>query len=76
MNTDKHDAYLIRRTGEPTTAIINGAFRWVGHYWNRQDNTWNDYTMPRDVFTVSERETFALPEGGEWVGIFIENGVK
>jgi hypothetical protein len=74
MGTLPADAYLIRRKGEPTARIIGGAFRWVGHYWNRQDNGWNDYTMPRDVFTVAERETFPLPEGGEWVGIFYNNG--
>ena len=69
-----HDAYMIRRTGEPTAAIIGGAFRWVGHYWNRKDYGWIDYTMPRDIFTIAERETYVLPDGGEWVGIFIENG--
>jgi hypothetical protein len=69
-----HDAYLIRRTGYPTAAIIRGAFRWVGHYWNRADGAWNDYTMPRDIFTPAERETYELPPMGEWVGIFIENG--
>lgn len=68
------DAYLIRRAGEPTAAIIGGAFRWVGYYWNRKDNGWNDYTMPRDIFTPSERDTYVLPDGGEWVGIFYNNG--
>ena len=68
------DAYLIRRAGEPTATIINGAFRWVGHYWNRADGAWNDYTMPRDIFTPAERDSYVLPDGGEWVGIFIENG--
>lgn len=74
MGGEGFDAYMIRRTGESTCTVINGAFRWVGHYWNRQDNGWNDYTMPRDIFTPSERETFALPEGGEWVGIVYNNG--
>ena len=69
-----YDAYIIRRAGEPTAAIIDGAFRWVGHYWNRADGAWNDYTLPRDIFTPAERETFPLPKMGEWVGILIENG--
>ena len=69
-----HDAYMIRRTGEPTAAIIDGAFRWVGHYWNRTDNEWREHTYPRDIFTIAERETYVLPDGGEWVGILLDNG--
>ena len=69
-----YDAYIIRRAGEKTTAIIDRQFRWVGHYWNRAENGWLDHTHPRDIFTIAERETFPLPDGGEWVGIFIENG--
>ena len=74
MGNAAHDAYMIRRAGETTCAFISGAFRWVGHYWNRQDNGWNHYTMPRDIFTPAERETYVLPVGGEWVGIFLDNG--
>jgi hypothetical protein len=69
-----YDAYLIRRKGGPTTAMIGGAFRWVGDYWNRADNGWADYTRPRDIFTPAERDTYPLPNGGEWVGILIDNG--
>lgn len=68
------DAYIIRRKGEPTARMINGQFRWVGHYWNRADGAWNDYTMPRDIFTIAERDTYVLPDGGEWVGIWLANG--
>ena len=74
MGSDGWDAYMIRRAGEPTCVFISGAFLWVGHYWNRQDNGWNHYTMPRDIFTPAERDTFALPDGGEWVGIILDNG--
>lgn len=70
----EYDAYMIRRTGEPTTAIIGGAFRWVGHYWNRADNGWHNYTLPRDVFDLEERESYILPPDGEWVGILLDNG--
>ena len=69
-----YDVYLIRRKGEPTAAIIDGAFRWIGHYWNRADNGWNDYTLPRDIFTLAERDSYVLPDGGEWVGILLDNG--
>lgn len=68
------DAYLIRRKGETTCAYIGGAFRWVGHYWNRVDNGWNDYTLPRDIFTPEERESYVLPPAGEWVAILLDNG--
>jgi hypothetical protein len=74
MESKGYDAYMIRRTGEPTCAVIGGAFRWVGHYWNRADGAWNDYTCPRDIFTPTDRDTFALPNGGEWVGIVYNNG--
>jgi hypothetical protein len=76
MGSEGYDAYMIRRTGESTCAVIGGAFRWVGHYWNRADNAWNDYTMPRDIFTVEERASYVLPIDGEWVGIFYNNGGK
>lgn len=68
-------AYMIHRADTPRydmAAAAKGVLRSGGQYWNRYDNNWRPANAPRDIFTPSERDTFPLPTGGEWIEIYIE----
>lgn len=71
-------AYLIRRADSPRVELAaarRGVFRWGGEYWNRFENNWVAANTPLDIFLPSERDTYALPTGGEWVEIYLDESL-